>query len=101
MARPEASDPLGGRAPHRHQAVDAQHEGGAHDRADEARGLPGLVPAADLAQVGGHDRADDPSRTVTMIPPGSRPGMMNLAMAPAMPPMMSVMIRFTAVPPYS
>ena len=82
---------LGACASARDEAPDREHDGRTDDRPDEACAFAGPVPADRLSEVGRNKRAHDPKNGCQDKALGSfGPGMMNLAITPAMKPMMIV-----------
>jgi hypothetical protein len=74
--------PLGDGSP------DKEHDNGADDGADEPGTLAGRIPSKRLPEIARNDRSPMPRIVVNTKPEGSLlPGMMNLAITPAINPM--------------
>jgi len=73
-----------------HQAIDAEQDQRTDDRCEEPGILAMRVPPEGAAEEARDQRSRDAISIVTMMPPGSLPGMISFASAPAMSPMISI-----------
>ena len=84
--RPRQDHLHGAMASAKRQPVNEQHRDGAKQRHDEARGLIGRIQAERRPTKPPSSAPTMPSTIVTMMPPGSRPGINSLAIAPTIKP---------------